>query len=82
MIADAVPASGAVPAVDLDGGGGLVGTNGTAMNDNKCNCTHKQDIFLFVNANSRKLSVNLPKIFILWILKNLRILFTTSSVQP
>lgn len=40
VIADAVPASGAMPVVDLDGGGGLVRTNGTAMDDDEGDGEH------------------------------------------
>ena len=35
VIADAVPATGTMPAVNLDGSGGLVGTDGTAVDEDE-----------------------------------------------
>ena len=40
VIADAVPAPGAMPAVNLDGGGGLVGTYGTAVDEDEGDASH------------------------------------------
>lgn len=53
VVADAVPAASFVPAVYLGGGGGLVGTDGTAVDDEEGDAAHFVNLLLDDDSRCR-----------------------------